>query len=198
MQCPDFFNSDLRRPLYIVGAGDLGTTPSSLDESLTDIFKIGAAWSAVTLIDEADVFLEQRSLHDLNRNALVAVFLRQLEYFAGLLFVTTNRVRTFDEAFQSRIHVSLRYRDLDVDARRRVWRSFLEKVGGAQMILSGNEEDELVGYELNGRQIKNAVRTAGALAASRKEKVSFAQLKSVVKIMEQFEKDFKEAASGSN
>lgn len=116
---------DLKRPLYVVGAGDLGTRPSELDSALTRIFKIGATWRAVVLIDEADVFLEQRSLHDLQRNALVSVFLRQLEYFAGLLFITTNRVRSFDEAFQSRIHVSLRYRDLEADARRKVWRSTL-------------------------------------------------------------------------
>ncbi|KZV82213.1 P-loop containing nucleoside triphosphate hydrolase protein, partial [Exidia glandulosa HHB12029] len=179
----------LKKPLYVVGAGDLGTRPSELDSSLTRIFKISATWGAVVLIDEADVFLEQRSLHDLQRNALVAVFLRQLEYFAGLLFITTNRVRSFDEAFQSRIHVSLRYRELEEDARRKVWRSFLDKVGLAKDGLSGAEEDELVKTPLNGRQIKNAVRTAGAVAASRKEKVAFSHLKSVVNIMQQFEQD---------
>ena len=76
----------------MVGAGELGTTPGELDDDLSRIFRIGSQWGSVALLDEADVFLEQRSLHDLARNALVAVFLRQLEYFPGLLFVTTNRV----------------------------------------------------------------------------------------------------------
>jgi len=43
-----------------------------------------STWRAVLLIDEADVFLERRSLHDLHRNAMVSVFLRVLEYYAGM------------------------------------------------------------------------------------------------------------------
>lgn len=43
------------------------------------MFTIAARWGAVVLIDEADVYLEERSMHDLSRNAMVAVFLRQLE-----------------------------------------------------------------------------------------------------------------------
>ena len=71
--------TDVRKPLYIVGAGDLGITASALDSNLTQIFNISSSWGAVVLIDEADVFLEERSVHDLQRNAIVAVFLRQLE-----------------------------------------------------------------------------------------------------------------------
>ena len=68
-----------RSPLYIVSAGDLGTTAGELDGALTTIFALASTWKAIVLIDEADVFLEQRDLHDLQRNAMVAVFLRQLE-----------------------------------------------------------------------------------------------------------------------
>lgn len=66
-------------PLYVVGAGDLGTSADRLDASLTTILKISATWGAVVLIDEADVFMEERSLAFLERNAMVAVFLRHLE-----------------------------------------------------------------------------------------------------------------------
>ncbi|EJD48209.1 P-loop containing nucleoside triphosphate hydrolase protein [Auricularia subglabra TFB-10046 SS5] len=181
----------LRRPLYMVAAGELATSPRDLERDLSRIFRIGSHWGSVTLLDEADVFLEQRSLHDLQRNALVAIFLRQLEYFPGLLFVTTNRVRAFDHAFQSRIHVSLRFRELTEDARREVWRAFIAKLVNVDP-LSDSEEDSLVERQFNGRQIKNAVRTASTLAASRGEKVSYAILCDVVDIMEQFEADFSE------
>lgn len=70
---------DVKKPLYVVGSGDLGTTARELDMELTRIFSAATKWGAVVLIDEADVFLEKRSLHDLHRNAMVAVFLRQLE-----------------------------------------------------------------------------------------------------------------------
>ena len=63
----------------MVGAGDLGTHASALEQALVEIFDLASAWKAVVLIDEADVFLEKRDTHDLERNAMVAVFLRQLE-----------------------------------------------------------------------------------------------------------------------
>ena len=80
----------VRRPLYVVGSGDLGTDATGLDANLSRIFDIATGWKAIVLIDEvriffiqsasfllttiqADVFLEQRSLHDLERNAMVAV-----------------------------------------------------------------------------------------------------------------------------
>ncbi|EPS96936.1 hypothetical protein FOMPIDRAFT_130886 [Fomitopsis schrenkii] len=177
------------QPLYIVGAADLGTNAESVDANLTTVFKVSAAWGAVVLIDEADVFLEERSLQFLERNAMVAVFLRQLEYFRGILFLTTNRVRVFDEAFQSRIHVSLRYQDLTPSARRQIWVAFMRKVnddlpnGG----LSSEELRELAEKKINGRQIKNVVKTAGALAAGRKENFGYGHLRQVLDLMEQFD-----------
>ncbi len=96
----------LKCPLYMVSAGELGTDPRVLERSLTDILDIAHAWGAVLLLDEADVFLEKRSIHDIHRNALVSIFLRLLEYFQGILFLTTNRVETFDDAFQSRKNIS--------------------------------------------------------------------------------------------
>ena len=59
------------------------------------------------LLDEADVFLAKRKTEDIERNSIVSVFLRIMEYYKGLLFLTTNRVGTFDEAFKSRVHISL-------------------------------------------------------------------------------------------
>lgn len=38
---------------------------------------------------------------------LPIAFLRVLEYYSGILFLTTNRVGNLDGAFNSRLHVSL-------------------------------------------------------------------------------------------
>jgi SpoVK/Ycf46/Vps4 family AAA+-type ATPase len=111
----------------------------------------------VLLLDEADVFLEKRTIHDIHRNALVSIFLRLLEYFQGILFLTTNRVETFDDAFQSRIHVALRYGDLTSKAKRSIWKMFLERVRAIEgvNIASFSEEDYdmLSRHTLNGRQV---------------------------------------------
>ena len=63
----------LRRPIYVIGGGNLGTTARSLDESLKNIFKAATAWKAILLIDEADAFLEARTINQLERSAMVAV-----------------------------------------------------------------------------------------------------------------------------
>jgi hypothetical protein len=63
----------VKHPLHVFGGGDLGMNAAALDTELEKVFDVATAWKAIVLIDEADVVLEQRSLHDLDRNAIVAV-----------------------------------------------------------------------------------------------------------------------------
>lgn len=146
-----------RRPLYSVSAGELGVDPKSVDENLTKVLELSHRWNAVLLLDEADVFLQRRDAHDVNRNALVSIFLRQLEYFEGILILTTNRIADCDPAFASRIHISLSYPELDSRARETVWRNFLGKAGaageGVVVDLTDAEVRDLAMVELNGRQV---------------------------------------------
>ncbi|KAI1792767.1 P-loop containing nucleoside triphosphate hydrolase protein [Ganoderma leucocontextum] len=184
----------VRRPLYVVGGGDLGTKAHSLDQALNSVLDIATSWNAIVLIDEADVFLEQRSLHDMERNAMVAVFLRHVEYYRGILFMTTNRVKAFDEAFLSRIHVALHFQELTQDARRQVWTAFLKKVGIDVPTFGAHLVDALAARPVNGRQIKNAVRTASSLAASKKVPLSFKHLTDTLDTMDEFTEEVKGVA----
>lgn len=118
----------LRCPLYAVSAGELGTNSRSLEQDLNRIMDITHSWGSILLLDEADVFLEARQPHDIHRNSLVSVFLRLTEYYQGILFLTTNRVETFDEAFQSRIHMGIRYENLTAKARKKIWMHHVGKV----------------------------------------------------------------------
>jgi hypothetical protein len=151
----------LKRPLYMVSAGELGTDSRTLEAELNKILDIAHSWGAVLLLDEADVFLEKRTIQDIHRNALVSIFLRLLEYFQGILFLTTNRVETFDDAFQSRIHVALRYGDLTTKAKRAVWKMFLEKVQSMEGVecvkFSDKDYDTLSRHNLNGRQVSTSI-----------------------------------------
>ncbi|KAF4426998.1 ATPase family AAA domain-containing protein FIGL1 [Colletotrichum fructicola] len=97
------------KPLYRVTCGDIGTDPEKVEKYLESVLFIGSAWQAVVLLDESDVFLEEREKMDLKRNALVSVFLRVLEYYEGILILTSNRVGHFDEAFKSRMQLTLHY-----------------------------------------------------------------------------------------
>ena len=185
----------LKCPLYMVSAGDLGTDPRNLEKELQNILDIAHSWGAILLLDEADVFLEKRSIHDIHRNALVSIFLRLLEYFQGILFLTTNRVETFDEAFVSRIHLSLRYEELSTKARLRVWKLFLEKVRSTEGVeiakITESDYMDLARRDVNGRQIKNLVRAAQALAVYEEKPLSMAHIKRVIDVAESFERDLK-------
>lgn len=161
------------RPLLALTSGDLGTSPLAAEQGLAAFLRLGERYGAVVLLDEADVYLEARRPRDLARNGLVAVFLRALEHYRGVLFLTTNRVRAFDAAVASRLHVALRYRALGDADRRRVWAGGFERLerdsaGRVRAAVAAREyayeAQEVRALAWNGREIRNALQTAVALA----------------------------------
>lgn len=174
-----------QKPLFVITCGDLGLSPSEVERSLTNVFRLAHMWDCVLLLDEADVFLSQRSKQDMKRNALVSVFLRVLEYYNGILFLTTNRVGTIDDAFRSRIHMSLYYPPLDKAQTRDIFRlnvAKLREIESQRHQLTGEpamviKEAEIVDFASkhyeeharlsgcwNGRQIRNAFQITSSLA----------------------------------
>ena len=126
----------------------------------------------------------------------LSVFLRLLEYYAGILFLTSNRVSSFDLAFKSRIHIALHYPELTIEVRRQLWRNFLNRVPAQNRQLEMEADlDILEKEEINGRQIKNACKTAAALARKRGEKLQISHFNTVLTSIREFEKDF---SSGLN
>ncbi|KAJ4355399.1 uncharacterized protein N0V89_003415 [Didymosphaeria variabile] len=106
-----------QRPLYTIGAEELGQYSATIERELKRTLKLATRWNALVLLDEADVFMVQRSSHN-SRNDLVAVLLRIMEYFEGVMFMTTNRLESIDPAFASRVHLILAYPRLSKKARR--------------------------------------------------------------------------------
>ncbi|KJZ79451.1 hypothetical protein HIM_00920 [Hirsutella minnesotensis 3608] len=185
----------LKCPLYMASAGELGTDPRYLEAELQKILDICHAWGAILLLDEADVFLEKRNMQDIHRNALVSIFLRQLEYFQGILFLTTNRVETFDEAFQSRIHIALRYDTLDVKAKKTIFQMFFDRIktlGKLELEAFSEEDlDKLARHDLNGREIKNVVGSAQDLAVNKGEAFSMRHIRQVLDVHAKFGRDLR-------
>lgn len=171
---------NMKVPLYMMSAGDLGVKSSEVESNLTTILEMVAKWNAVLLLDECDVFLEARSAHDLERNKIVSIFLRTLEYYEGILFLTTNRVKNMDPAFQSRIHISMEYPDLDKAARTQVWKNFLDR--GIKHELSAAEIEKLADVEINGRQIKNVLKTGQLLACHKGVPLRYTHLRTVLNV----------------
>lgn len=171
------------RPLYIVSAGELGTTPTHVDDKLNEILELAHLWDAVLLLDEADVFLQARDTADVSRNALVSIFLRQVEYYRGILIFTTNLIEQIDPAFESRIHFCVKYPDLDFDARRAIWRMFLARTEVSPEDVTEDDLDRLSKYPLNGRQIKNAVSTAKSIAMDQDSRLLAEHVDTVLEVM---------------
>ena len=187
------------KPLYRVTCGDIGTDAESVEKYLESVLLIGTIWECVVLLDEADVFLEERQVTDLARNALVSVFLRVLEYYDGILILTSNRVGTFDEAFKSRVQLAVHYPALDEDGRFEIWRNFVSTLKDKNVEMDFKELNQkiplLARNKLNGRQIRNLVWTAAQLAKFKKEPLEYAHLEQVIEIANEFE-DYLEKTHG--
>jgi SpoVK/Ycf46/Vps4 family AAA+-type ATPase len=157
---------------------------------------IGTIWKCVVLLDEADVFLEERQVTDIARNALVSVFLRILEYYDGIMILTTNRVGHFDEAFKSRIQLAVHYPPLDEEGRYEIWVNFLDilKEKKVDMDYKGLKKkvELLARTPFNGRQIRNNLWTAAQVAKYKNETLDFGHLDQVVQISKEFEEYLKE------
>ncbi|VUC30849.1 unnamed protein product [Clonostachys rosea] len=183
-------------PLYSVTCGDIGTSPEAVEKYLDSVLHLGKTWNCILLLDEADVFLEERSLSDLERNSLVSVFLRTLEYYDGILILTSNRVGTFDEAFKSRIQLALHYSPLDAPGRRKIWRNLLNMLREDNEDMDYDDIDahikQLEAYELNGRQIRNALTTARQLAFYEKETLDWDRIKDSIDVASEFNQYLKE------
>ena len=181
------------KPLYRVSCGDLGTDPTKVEEYLESVLYLGKIWDCVVLLDEADVYLEQRSMESLARNALVSVFLRVIEYYEGILILTSNRVGTFDEAFKSRLQLALHYEKLKLKDRRKIWENFIKRLEtleetGVDFDDLYKHVNDLAKHELNGRQIRNAITTARQLALYEEKDLDFDDLQQVIKVALKFDK----------
>ncbi|PSN71072.1 P-loop containing nucleoside triphosphate hydrolase protein [Corynespora cassiicola Philippines] len=182
-------SEEMRKPLYIMSAGELGYSASEVEDKLRKVLDVTTKWGAILLIDECDIFLEKRTVSDIERNKLVAIFLRALEYFKGIMFLTTNRIGTFDAAFQSRIHLTINYPALDFESRKHIWKTFLPGTSGEsdvekvpRHVISESDIFDLALIALNGREIKNIVKSARLLSASKQVPLSISHIDTVLRV----------------
>ncbi|KAK9771657.1 putative P-loop containing nucleoside triphosphate hydrolase protein [Seiridium cardinale] len=182
-----------KRALFSASLGDLNKTdiPWRFEYELKRILQYATLWKAVVLLDEADVFLEQRNEEsgDHSRNSLVAVFLKELEYFSGIVFLTTNRMSSFDRAMKSRIHLALGYGPPGDEVRQRIWGQCLNRVPIENRDLGDLDEvaERLSTTKMNGREISNALNTAQTIPRFKNMKLQMEHIESVIKVKLAFE-----------
>ena len=152
----------LQKIVYEVTAGNLGEDISSIEHNLDNILRLAVEWgNAIVLINEADIFCQQRTNNNLKLNGVVATFLTRLEMHRGIVFLTTNNKTIIDAAFISRISLMLEYEMPDMSKLLSNELKRYEKTGfDCDAIVSNYKQ-------IDGRRIKNAVRMANMFANDR-------------------------------
>ena len=176
----EIYSEIMERPLYKVQSSQLGITATELEDELKTVLGRAERWGAIMLIDEADVYVHERG-GDINQNAIVGVFLRLLEYYRGILFMTTNRGDTVDDAIESRLTAKIGYEVQNTDGQRKLWQILSEQ---NSIDLSSEINDIVKAFGgLSGRNIKNLLKLGQLLAHGRKEKLNLEILKEVKKFI---------------
>lgn len=168
----EVFSEQVKRPLYCVQCSQLGTNEQALEKELVTVLGRAQRWKAILLIDEADVYVHTRG-NDIQQNAIVGVFLRVLEYYRGILFMTSNRETVIDDAIMSRATAWIRYDLPDRDRAIAIWKVLSTQY---KIALTHKDFTRLVDTEkfkaISGRSIKNLLKLAKLRSSRKKEPVT--------------------------
>jgi SpoVK/Ycf46/Vps4 family AAA+-type ATPase len=161
----EVYSEVMERPLYSVQCSQLGMTPEDLEKQLLKVFSRAGRWKAVLLLDEADVYVRARG-DDLAQNAIVGVFLRVLEYYQSVLFLTTNRADLVDDAVASRCVAKITYDVPNAADQREIWKVLSQTMG---VLLPIDTINKIVKENegLTGRDVKNLLKLAILVSSSR-------------------------------
>jgi SpoVK/Ycf46/Vps4 family AAA+-type ATPase len=158
----EVFAEEIERPLYVVQCSQLGTDEEAIEKQLKIVLTRASRWKAILLIDEADVYVHTRGT-DIRQNAIVGVFLRVLERYRGVLFLTSNRATVIDDAIMSRATAWIRYDYPTKEALQELWTVLSRQY---QIEMSEKAIEALVGKfpKVSGRNIKNLLKLGSMLA----------------------------------
>ena len=163
-----------KRPLLPISCGDLGQHPYEMERNLQPLLKLAVQVSAIVLIDEADTFLaDRRVAKNYMHSAIVSIFLRHLEYFPGVIFLTTNQETEVDDAVSSRA-ISLHFDPLNARSRTKIWENqlFKGKSNLTKEAIQSICEEAGNKYELDGRKIKKLAQLSLDASRRREKEVS--------------------------
>ena len=134
-------------------------------------------------------------------NHRTALF-HHLEYFRGIVFLTTNLLSNIDNALLSRCHIHLRYPSLSIQSRSTLWKALLlrlqnptlsgqsdsrSEAGGLVAIkLPTNGFKLLAAWNLNGREIKNVVKTAHLWCCYNNSELTVASIEAAIRVTAPF------------
>lgn len=152
----EVYSEVVKKPLYQIQSAQLGTKPEEIEENLRKILRRADRWNAVLLIDECDAYVFQRGA-DMIQNCVVGVFLRLLEYYKGILFLTTNRHDILDGAIKSRLTAHIKYGVPTKPHQIQIFENLSKRFG---ISISSEQKDEILKLypRMVGRDIRNLLK----------------------------------------
>lgn len=158
----EVFSETVHKPIYNIQCSQLGLDVDTIEKNLDAALNLATRWGAILLIDEADVYIRQRG-DDITQNAIVGVFLRRIEYYNGILFMTSNRGESVDDAIISRATAWLKYKLPTTDQQAKIWMVLGKQYGceftEAQCAVLTTITDQ----DISGRTIRNLLKLARML-----------------------------------
>lgn len=113
----------------------------------------------------------------------------------GILILTTNQIALFDIAIQSRIHIAIKYTELDKDQVQMIFMQFLDQYHKKGLVeeyaaIAKFAKNDLPKKTFDGRQLRNIVASAMGRAQARPNgRMTMADINTIVNNMEQFKID---------
>jgi hypothetical protein len=152
----EVYSEVMEKPLYCVQSSQLGIRVDDIEKNLNKILNRAEKWDAVLLIDEADSYIYKRG-NDILQNCIVGTFLRLMEYYNGILFLTSNRPDTIDDAIISRVTLHIKYDFPNYDESVKLWNILSENF---KMEIDNQTIIQIWGkYEpFSGRDIRNTLK----------------------------------------
>ena len=180
----EVFSEEIRRPLYSVQCSQLGTSEEELEKKLVRVLNRAERWKAILLLDEADVYVNTRG-SDIQQNAIVGVFLRVLEYYRGVMFMTSNRDTEIDDAIMSRATAWIQYTYPDQKRLTGIWSVLSAQYG---VVLTASDLEALVQSKklghISGRTVRNLLKLARLLVSKADKPVTVTTLEYVSQFLD--------------
>ncbi|KAL8879546.1 MAG: hypothetical protein Q9198_002859 [Flavoplaca austrocitrina] len=170
------------RPLFIVTVPQIGLNASKAERNLETMFELA----------------RMKLMSFWKRGILKPIRIGML----SSLILTTNRIKSLDAAVQSRIHLAVRFDELTQRQMRNILETILKKFNVRHSEIE-DIKDKFQNYladsprfKLNGREIRNVVFSAHAMALSEgKESIGWNHIRDVLRLTRDFQDHLKAITS---
>jgi hypothetical protein len=165
-------------PLYRV---DLASVTSKYvgetEKNLSELLGRAEQEDVILLFDEADALFSKRTevkdANDRFANAQTNYLLQRIEYYGGVVLLTSNSKARFDAAFTRRLDMIIDFPLPGPEERRAIWLSHL---GSFHSLSKGNINQLAAQCDLCGGYIRNVVLTAAVIAKHGARKITMEDL----------------------